>query len=112
MSTPAPQSFLDALAEASALSGVPPADIVEEALYMTPDGYILRADVPVAEESDGAIPAHLLPILDDMAASFGFTRQGLLLEMSRYIHKAAAALIAHDEERARAVREAGRVRNR
>lgn len=102
----APRPFVEALLDAATLSGVSPAAIVEEALYMTPDGYVLRADIP--SEPLPPLPPHLLPILDDMAASFGFTREGLLLEMSSYLHKAAASLIAHDEERARAVREAGR----
>lgn len=103
--TTVPAPFAEALSEASALSGVGAAEVFEEALLMVPDGYLLRADIPTTTVP---LPDHLLPILDDMAASFGFTREGLLLEMSRFLHKAAASLIAHDEERARAVREAGR----
>lgn len=107
--TPAPAAFLTALEDAARLSGATPSAIFAEALLMVPDGYLLRADPPL--EPCPHIPPALLPVLDDMARSFGFTREGLLLEMSGFLHKAAAALIAHDEERARAVREAGRVRD-
>ncbi|MEK9725637.1 MAG: hypothetical protein VW405_19450 [Rhodospirillaceae bacterium] len=97
-----PEQFAKAISHASEISGVSISDIFEEALLMTPDGYILREVAGTSEIAN--IPPALLPILDDMALSFGFTRDGLLLEMAKYVHKAAAARIAHDEEKARYVR--------
>lgn len=78
-------------------------EIVRELLLMAPDLYLFNeeplssplVDVDVFEGDDA--------VLEDMARSWGFTPHGLLLALSVAAHRAAAARIAHDDEKARPI---------
>lgn len=90
---------------AAAKAGVSPEAVFRECLYMTPDGFLLN-EVPIADAKlvDFDIPAELVPVLEDMAAAFGFTVPGLVLTMSKYTFRAAGSLVAENEELARECR--------
>lgn len=103
-----PPKFADQIRAAASMAGVSPVDVARETLFMAPDAFLIRYREMAAEGVDGddLIPPELEPVLDGMAADFGMSREGLLVEMAGWAFRAASTLVAENVDLARELRKA------